>query len=146
MDSQEKQTTSQSMKSTTQKPIKPSEKDNFKAKAADLGINLNDENHIKTLWNKYCSKIKEFEIPLNTTDDSIDKDLTKADENVEQLSCGTEIIKDIFNSLKQEQSQESKSSNIDRIDWLQKQITNLDHIKGELELRLRNASTSAHNS
>ncbi|MDA7433972.1 hypothetical protein N8517_00025 [Synechococcus sp. AH-601-L23] len=122
------------------------ENNNFETKAVDLGINLNDENHIKSLWNQYCSKIKDFEIQLSTTDDSIDEDLTAADENAEQLLCDTEIIKDIFNSLKQEQSLEPKCSNTDQIAWLQKKITDLDHIKGELELKLRNASINPQNS
>ena len=126
--------------------MKSPENNNLETKAADLGINLNDENHIKSLWNQYCSKIKDFEIQLSTTDDSIDEDLTAADENAEQLLCDTEIIKDIFNSLKQEQSLEPKSSKTDQIAWLQKKITDLDHIKGELELKLRNASTNPENS
>ena len=126
--------------------MKSPENNNLETKAADLGINLNDENHIKSLWNQYCSKIKDFEMPLSTTDDSIDEDLTAADENAEPLLCDTEIIKEIFNSLKQEQNLHTKYSNADQIAWLQNKIRELDHIKGELELKLRNASTNPENS
>lgn len=126
--------------------MKSPENNNLETKAADLGINLNDENHIKSLWNQYCSKIKDFEMPLSTTDDSIDEDLTAADENAEPLLCDTEIIKEIFNSLKQEQNLDTKYSNADQIAWLQNKIRELDHIKGELELKLRNASTNPENS
>ena len=138
------------MNSTTKNKIRKTmnspENNNLETKAADLGINLNDENHIKSLWNQYCSKIKDFEMPLSTTDDSIDEDLTAADENAEPLLCDTEIIKEIFNSLKQEQNLDTKYSNADQIAWLQNKIRELDHIKGELELKLRNASTNPENS
>lgn len=116
------------------------DKDVFADQAEALGITWSDKNHMRSLWDQYCSDVAEL-MPVS---DSIDDASNKPPEQNKDLSrhlSGEQVIRDILKVLQNDWELAPSTMRQEQVVWLNEQITILNRLKGDLELGLRNASS-----
>jgi len=108
--------------------------------AETLGITLSDENFVKSMWNHYCSDITSLsQPPGDAVEESGPGSLEVEDEWQDRLSNNDKIIS-ILNAIRNDQEPQLVTAHQEQLDWIEKQITLLYRLKGDIELSLRYAS------
>lgn len=108
-----------------------------------LGISLSDKNFAKTLWEKYCSSVTSLSAPsASAGEGSLQEDPGNASEWDDHLSVHEKTLS-ILNAIQHGQEGSSAGPCLEQLHWIEDQIMILYRLKGDIELNLRNTSTSA---
>lgn len=107
-----------------------------------LGISLSDKNFAKTLWEKYCSSVTSLSAPsASAGEGNIQEDAGNTSEWDDHLSVHEKTLS-ILNAIRDGQEGSYAGPCLEQLHWIEDQIMILYRLKGDIELNLRNTSTS----
>jgi hypothetical protein len=116
------------------------EHDFIATQAEILGITLSDKNFVKSLWDQHCSNITSLSQPSSDALEESGQESLEAEEEWQDRLSANDKILSILNAIRDDQELQLTTAHKEQLDWIEKQITILQRLKGDIELSLRYAS------
>lgn len=109
--------------------------DNYSEKVNALGLTDSKSNYIKSLWKEHCRDIEGLHF-MEDEGDQDEEDLIEAEPSMQQ-------DQDYLPSIIETINTEAENLNLaEQQRWLEQKLTFLARLKSQIELRLRNISST----